>query len=83
MKTQWWGSEEGRSRARADNQFVPKNRKLFFETSDVISIHVRLKPTTHGIITANDLAAMSERSLLVNTSRSGLIESGALESEIQ
>ena len=26
---------------------------------------------------------MSERSLLVNTSRSGLIESGALESEIQ
>jgi len=48
----------------------------------VVSLHVRLKPTTHGIITADDLAAMAPRSLLVNTSRSGLIAKGDLEAEI-
>ena len=82
MKVQWWGSEDGRARAVADGHNVPESRDAFFATSDVISLHVRLKPETRGIVTAADLAAMMPRSLLVNTSRSGLIASGALEAEI-
>ena len=82
MNVQWWGSDKGRSNAQADSQTVPENRKVFFETSDIISLHVRLKPTTLGIITADDLASMSDRALLVNTSRSGLIAQGVLEAEI-
>ncbi|MEO9823900.1 MAG: D-2-hydroxyacid dehydrogenase family protein [Paracoccaceae bacterium] len=83
MNVQWWASEDGRARAVADGQTVAASREAFFATSDVISLHVRLKPETRGIITANDLAAMAPRSLLVNTSRSGLIASGVLEAEIE
>ncbi len=82
MNVQWWSSEEGRARATADGGVVPNSREAFFATSDIVSLHVRLKPTTRGLITAADLAAMQPRSLLVNTSRSGLIASGALEAEI-
>ncbi|MEL6689395.1 MAG: D-2-hydroxyacid dehydrogenase family protein [Pseudomonadota bacterium] len=83
VNVQWWSSEEGRARARADGVTLADSREAFFATSDVVSLHVRLKPTTHGIITADDLAAMAPRSLLVNTSRSGLIAPGVLEAEIE
>jgi len=82
MKIQWWGSQYGRARAIADGQTVPDSREAFFATSDIVSLHVRLKPATKGIITAHDLAAMKPRSLIVNTSRSGLIAPGALEAEV-
>jgi D-3-phosphoglycerate dehydrogenase len=82
MKIQWWASDEGRARAKADGQTVAASRAQFFATSDVVSLHVRLKPATRGIITAQDLADMAPRSLLVNTSRSGLIATGVLEAEI-
>lgn len=82
MNVQWWGSDDGRARALADGETVAPNRKAFFNTSDVVSLHVRLKPETCGIVTADDLAAMMPRSLLVNTSRSGLIGTGVLEAEI-
>ncbi|MEO1111740.1 MAG: D-2-hydroxyacid dehydrogenase family protein [Pseudomonadota bacterium] len=82
MKVQWWSSETGRARAEADGVRVAESREAFFGTSDIVSLHVRLKPDTRGIITADDLAAMQPRSLLVNTSRSGLIVPGALEAEI-
>lgn len=82
MRVQWWGSDDGRARAKADGLVVPASRAEFFATSDVVSLHVRLKPETRGIITAGDLASMAPRALLVNTSRSGLIAPGALEDEI-
>ena len=82
MNIQWWGSDDGRARALAHGHQVPESREAFFATSDVVSLHVRLKPETRGIVTANDLAAMAPRSLLVNTSRSGLIAAGVLEAEI-
>ena len=82
MNVQWWSSEEGRARARSDGETVAASREAFFATSDVVSLHVRLKPATKGIVTAADLAAMSPRSLFVNTSRSGLVAPGALEAEI-
>ena len=82
MQVQWWSSEEGRKRAAADGAQVADSRQSFFATSDIVSVHVRLKPETRGIITAEDLAWMSERALFVNTSRSGLVQQGALEAEI-
>jgi len=82
MNVQWWASDEGRARAQADGVQVAKSREAFFATSDIVSLHLRLKPETRGIVTAEDLAAMRDRSLIVNTSRSGLIAPGALEAEI-
>lgn len=83
MQVRWWASNEGRARARADGAAVADSREAFFSTSDVVSLHVRLKPETRGIIGADDLALMPPRSLLVNTSRSGLIAPGVLESEME
>ncbi len=82
LAVQWWASEAGRARAKADGATVAESRQAFFATSDIVSLHVRLKPETRGIVTAADLAAMRPRSLLVNTSRAGLIAPGALEEEI-
>ena len=82
LEVQWWASETGRDRARADGAPLAESREAFFATSDIVSLHVRLKPETRGIVTAGDLAAMAPRSLFVNTSRAGLVQPGALEAEI-
>ena len=78
MNVIWWSSEDGRARAKADGAQVASSREAFFSSSDVVSVHVRLKPETRGIITAADFAAMQPGSLFVNTSRAGLVEPGAL-----
>lgn len=78
MNVVWWSSENGRARAIADGVEVASTRDAFFSGSDVVSVHVRLKPETKGIIAAADFAAMQPGSLFVNTSRAGLIEPGAL-----
>jgi len=83
MTVQWWASEDGRSRATADGENVAESREAFFETSDFISLHVRLKPNTKGIITSDDLNRMKESATFVNTSRSGLVEAGALEKTVK
>ncbi|MEM8731666.1 MAG: NAD(P)-dependent oxidoreductase, partial [Pseudomonadota bacterium] len=82
MKVSYWASEAGRARAQADGAPLADSRHAFFADNDIVSLHVRLKPETKGVITAEDLAAMSPRALLVNTSRSGLIAPGVLEAEI-
>ncbi len=78
MDVVWWASEEGRARARADGATVAASREEFFAQSDVVSLHLRLTPATRGIVTAEDLALMRTDSVLVNTSRAGLIAPGAL-----
>ena len=82
MKVVWWASDEGRARAAADGQTVAESRQAFFATSDVVTLHVRLKPSTMGLITADDLALMGSGSVLVNTSRAGLISPGALKAAL-
>ena len=73
-----WGRESSAERARADGYAVAANREAFFEQSDVISLHLRLRAETRGIVTAEDLARMKPSALIVNTSRAGLIAPGAL-----
>ncbi|TMV94049.1 D-2-hydroxyacid dehydrogenase family protein [Thioclava sp. BHET1] len=78
MEVIWWASEAGRARAMADGATVAESRAAFFAQSDIVSLHLRLTPETRGIVTAEDLAQMSPRSVLVNTSRAGLIAPGVL-----
>ena len=78
MEVVWWGSDAGRARAEADGQTVPASRHAFFAESDFVSVHVRMKPETRGIITTEDLTAMRPSASFINTSRSRLVEDGAL-----
>jgi phosphoglycerate dehydrogenase-like enzyme len=47
-------------------------------TSDVVSIHVSLKPETRGLIDRRRIALMKPTSVLVNTSRGPIVEESAL-----
>lgn len=73
-----WARETSLVRARADGYAVASSKKEFFETSDVLSLHMRLADATRGIVTAEDLACMKPTALFVNTSRAGLVQSNAL-----
>jgi D-3-phosphoglycerate dehydrogenase len=78
MNVQWWASDAGRARAKADGAKVAESRAHFFSTSDFVSLHVRLKPETRGIITPADLDRMKETASFINTSRAGLVAPAAL-----
>ena len=78
MQVVFWASEDGLTRARNDGVQTATRREDFFASSDLVSLHLRLVPATQGVITATDLAQMKPDSVLVNTSRAGVIESGAL-----
>jgi D-3-phosphoglycerate dehydrogenase len=83
MRVLAWGREGSQSRAQADGYEFAPSRDAFFESSDVLSLHVRLTEETRGIVTAADLARMKPDALLVNTSRAELIETGALEQALR
>ena len=72
------GGDASSDRARQDGFEATSDRAEFFSRSDVLSLHIRLYPETQGIVTAEDLEHMKPNALLVNTSRAGLIEEGAL-----
>jgi len=73
-----WAREPSLAQARADGHQIAGSKEEFFAQSDVLSLHMRLVDATCGIVTRSDLARMKPGALLVNTSRAGLIEPGAL-----
>ena len=56
MEVQVWGRDGSLERARADGVDVAASRDSFFETSDVLSLHLRLIDETRGLVTRADLA---------------------------
>lgn len=78
-----WARLASLARAQRDGYEVAVSRQAFFERCDVISLHMRLVDATRGIVTGSDLAHMKPTALLVNTSRAGLIERGALVSALK
>ncbi len=73
-----WARESSLQKARAEGYATATDKRSFFEQCDVISLHMRLVPATRGIVTAADLACMKPTAMLINTSRAGLVEPGAL-----
>jgi D-3-phosphoglycerate dehydrogenase / 2-oxoglutarate reductase len=78
MHVQIWGSDESRVRAVKDGHVAATSREAFFQSSDVLSLHLRLNEATTGIVTSDDLGLMKPTALLVNTSRAELVETNAL-----
>ena len=73
-----WARPATLAAATADGYAIAPSKESFFETCDVVSLHMRLVPATRHIVKAADLARMKPTALLVNTSRAPLIEPGAL-----
>jgi D-3-phosphoglycerate dehydrogenase / 2-oxoglutarate reductase len=78
MEVVFWASESSRGRARDDGEAVAADSEAFFGECDVISLHLRLVEATRAIVTRSDLDQMKPNALLVNTSRAGLVEPGAM-----
>jgi D-3-phosphoglycerate dehydrogenase len=83
MRVVCWGREGSTARARAEGFEVAPSREAFFESADVLSLHLPGNRETRGIITAADLARMQPTALLVNTSRAPIIAEGALVAALQ
>ena len=49
-----------------------------FSTADVVTIHYKLSERSRGLVGAAELEAMKPGSILVNTSRAGLVDTDAL-----
>jgi glycerate dehydrogenase len=47
-------------------------------TSDIITLHCPLMPSTHNMISQREFALMERRPLLINTARGGLVDEEAL-----
>lgn len=78
MRVVAWARPQSLERARADGLEVAPSKAAFFRECDVISLHMRLVPATRGIVSKEDLLSMKPASILINTSRAGLIQPGAL-----
>ncbi len=53
-------------------------KRELFAGSDVVTVHMKLAPSTVGLIGADDLRAMRRTAFLVNTSRAPLVDQAAL-----
>ena len=78
MKVLVWARESSLAQARSGGYTAAPTKEVFFAEADIISLHMRLVAATRGIVTVADLDRMKPTALLVNTSRAGLIEPGAL-----
>lgn len=78
MRVLVWGQDASAKRAVERGYDVADSKTALFEQSDVLSLHVRLRPDTVGIVGPEDLARMKPTALIVNTSRADLIQPGAL-----
>ena len=78
-----WGREGSTARARAEGFEIAASRAAFFESTDVLSLHLPGNQETRGLITADDLARMQPTALLVNTSRAPIIADGVLVAALQ
>ncbi|HEX3574312.1 MAG TPA: D-2-hydroxyacid dehydrogenase family protein [Rhodopila sp.] len=73
-----WGQQTSAAKAAAAGYDFARSKADLFERADVLSLHVRLRPDTRGIVGPEDLARMKPTALLVNSSRAELIQPGAL-----
>jgi D-3-phosphoglycerate dehydrogenase / 2-oxoglutarate reductase len=73
-----WARNASLDRARADGWATASSKAEFFESCDIVTLHMRLVPATRHIVKPEDLARMKKSAMLVNTSRAPLIAPGAL-----
>lgn len=82
MQVTVWGGASALEKARQDGLIAAPSCEAFFEVCDVLSMHLRLSPSSIGVVKAEHLARMKPTALLVNTSRAELIAEGALVSAL-
>ncbi|AJT40364.1 D-2-hydroxyacid dehydrogenase family protein [Psychromicrobium lacuslunae] len=78
MKVQAWSSNLTEQRCAEVGVELASSLEALLGASDVVSIHLKLGARSRGLIGAEQLAAMRPSALLVNTSRSAIVDQQAL-----
>ncbi|WP_328643238.1 2-hydroxyacid dehydrogenase [Streptomyces canus] len=76
MRLLGWDVAENPDCLALGMQYVERER--LFAEADLVSLHVPLLPDTHHLVDARALGLMKDDALLVNSSRGGLVDTGAL-----
>ncbi len=81
MRVLAWSENLTEDRAKAGGAtYAPKDELL--AQSDVISLHLVLSPRSAGILGATEIVSMKPGAILINTSRSGLVDQEAMLSAL-
>ncbi|HVI50967.1 MAG TPA: D-2-hydroxyacid dehydrogenase family protein [Candidatus Sulfotelmatobacter sp.] len=78
MEVTAWSPNLTEERAAAANVARASSKEALLETSDFVSLHLVLSPTTRGLIGADDLRRMKPTAFLVNTARAAIVDESAL-----
>ena len=78
MKVIVLGREASTAKAREAGYEVAASREAFFESADIVTLHLPLNKETRGIVTAQELGRMKPTAMIVNTSRAPIVAEGAL-----
>lgn len=78
MGVQAWSPNLTAARAESAGVHLARSKKELLESSDVVTIHLKLGPTTQRLITAEDFASMKPSAYLINTARGPIVDELAL-----
>lgn len=73
-----WSQNLTEERAAEHGARLAEDRLDLFASSDFVSLHLVLSDRTRGLVGEDELRAMRPSAYLVNTSRAGLVDRGAL-----
>ncbi|MCX5396528.1 2-hydroxyacid dehydrogenase [Streptomyces sp. NBC_00102] len=76
-----WDVAENPACVELGMRYVEKDQ--LFAEADLISLHVPLLPATHHLIDQRAMKLMKHDAILVNSSRGGLVDTGALVTELR
>jgi D-3-phosphoglycerate dehydrogenase / 2-oxoglutarate reductase len=62
---------------------TPTSLESLFETSDIISLHLPLSEKTRHLVSTRTIALMKRKPIIINVSRGGLIDGGALANALE
>lgn len=74
---------------KQDNEFANRNniawlsKEEIYKTADIISLHVPLTQLTKNMISKDEFSMMKEDTLLINTSRGGVVDENSLYEALQ
>jgi phosphoglycerate dehydrogenase-like enzyme len=81
MRTVAWSFHPDASKASSLG-FEYASLDQLLQTSDVVSVHVRLSADTHGLLDSQKLQQMRRGSILINTARAAVVDTQALKAAI-
>jgi len=83
MRVLAWSQNLTAEKARQAGAELAPSKRVLFEQSDFVSIHLVLSERSRGLVGRDELAAMKASAYLINTSRAAIVDQAALAAVLQ